>query len=57
VNEPTAADIVIALGGLIADDLDSPNPTCVLCTHSPCDCPPFGTPEYFALVNRRHGKP
>jgi hypothetical protein len=56
VNEPTAADVVTALGGIIAADLDSPNPTCVLCTHSPCDCPKFGTAEYIALVNRRHGK-
>jgi hypothetical protein len=55
VNEPTAVDVVTALGGIIAADLDSPSPTCVLCTHSPCSCPPFGTAEYVALVNRRHG--
>jgi hypothetical protein len=29
---------------------------CALCQHSPCDCPPFGTPEYFALIDRRHGQ-
>lgn len=29
---------------------------CALCTHAPCDCPPFGTPEYLALVAERHGK-
>jgi hypothetical protein len=29
---------------------------CVLCEHAPCDCPPFGTPEYFALVDRLHEK-
>ena len=29
---------------------------CVLCGHAPCDCPPFGTPEYFALVDRLHGR-
>lgn len=52
----TAADVVTALGGIIAADLDSPNPTCVLCTHSPCDCPPFGSDAYIALVNRRHGR-
>jgi hypothetical protein len=29
---------------------------CALCTHCPCDCPPFGTPEYFALIDARHGR-
>jgi 8-oxo-dGTP pyrophosphatase MutT (NUDIX family) len=29
---------------------------CVLCGHTPCDCPPFGTPEYMALVDRLHGR-
>jgi hypothetical protein len=29
---------------------------CALCLHCPCDCPPFGTPEYFALIDRRRGK-
>lgn len=52
----TAADVVTALGGIIAADLDSPSPTCVLCQTKPCKCPPFGTPEYIALVNRRHEK-
>lgn len=28
---------------------------CALCQHAPCDCPPFGTPEYFALLDRVHG--
>ncbi|MEV6604730.1 hypothetical protein [Kutzneria sp. NPDC051319] len=51
----TAADVVTALGGVIAADLDSPCPTCVLCQTTPCSCPPFGTTAYFALVNRRHG--
>jgi len=52
----TATDVVTALGGIIAADLDSPNPACVLCQTGPCSCPPFGSPEYIALVNRRHGK-
>lgn len=30
---------------------------CVLCTHAPCDCPPFGSDEYFALIDRRHTSP
>lgn len=29
---------------------------CALCGHAPCDCPPFGTPEYHALIDRRHGR-
>lgn len=27
---------------------------CALCGHTPCDCPPFGSPEYFELIDRRH---
>lgn len=54
-SKSNAVAIVESLGGIIANDLDSPSPTCVLCTHRPCDCPPFGTAEYFALLNRRHG--
>jgi hypothetical protein len=29
---------------------------CALCERCPCACPPFGTPEYFALLDRRHGR-
>jgi hypothetical protein len=29
---------------------------CVLCSAAPCACPPFGTDEYFALVEQRHGR-
>jgi hypothetical protein len=29
---------------------------CVLCLTAPCSCPPFGTPEYFALIDARHGR-
>lgn len=29
---------------------------CVLCGLAPCDCPPFGTPEYFALLDKLHGR-
>jgi hypothetical protein len=36
--------------------LDASAVRCVLCSHAPCDCPPFGTPEYFALVDRLHGR-
>ena len=36
--------------------LDASAVRCVLCGHAPCGCPPFGTPEYFALVDRLHGR-
>jgi len=29
---------------------------CVLCEQAACMCPPFGTPEYFALIDYRHGR-
>ncbi|MFI6388693.1 hypothetical protein [Nonomuraea sp. NPDC050540] len=29
---------------------------CALCQHAPCDCPPFGTDEYYALIDARHGQ-
>ncbi|MGI5247745.1 hypothetical protein [Dactylosporangium sp. CA-139066] len=29
---------------------------CVLCTHTPCDCHPSGSPEYFAALDRLHGR-
>ena len=29
---------------------------CVLCGRCPCGCPKFGTPEYFAMFKRLHGK-
>jgi hypothetical protein len=29
---------------------------CVLCRLAPCQCPPFGTPGYFALTDAAHGR-
>ncbi|MFG1753672.1 hypothetical protein [Streptosporangium sandarakinum] len=29
---------------------------CALCEQAPCACPEFGTKEYFALIDRRHGR-
>lgn len=29
---------------------------CALCKKAPCECPPFGTPEYFELIERVHEK-
>ena len=36
--------------------IDASAVRCVLCGHAPCDCPPFGTPGYLALVDRLHGR-
>lgn len=44
------------LDAYAAGQVDASEIRCALCTHAPCDCPPFGTPEYFDLVNRRHGR-
>ncbi len=62
VNDPV--DAVNTLGALWSDDferyaageLEVTQVRCVLCQEAPCDCPPFGTPEYMALVDRRHGR-
>ena len=37
--------------------LDASRVRCALCTHAPCDCPPFGSAAYFALLDRVHGRP
>lgn len=44
------------LGAYAAGEIGVSQIRCALCTHAPCDCPPFDTPEYFALLDRRHGK-
>ncbi len=55
-------EILNDLGAKWSPDLDDwldgriAVPTCVLCGKKPCECPPFGTPEYFALVNKVHGR-
>lgn len=36
--------------------LDISRVRCALCQHAPCDCPEFGTPEYFALIDARHDR-
>jgi hypothetical protein len=36
--------------------LDASRVRCALCQHAPCDCPEFGTPGYFALIDARHGR-
>lgn len=58
----TAKEVLDKLGAKWSPDFDAyasgevSNPRCVLCTESPCDCPEFGTPEYMALLDKRHGK-
>lgn len=36
--------------------IDATQLRCVLCGHAPCDCPPFGSDEYFALLRKVHGR-
>jgi hypothetical protein len=43
-------------GAYASGQLDASRVRCVLCEHAPCDCPPFGTAEYFALMDARHGR-
>ena len=58
------AEALRSLGALWSPDfdaytsgeLDASQVRCALCTNCPCDCPPFGTDEYFALIDRRHGR-
>lgn len=60
-----AVEVVNALGAVwspdmdayLAGEIDAGEMRCALCQHKPCQCPPFGTPEYLLLVERRHGRP
>jgi hypothetical protein len=58
----TAKEALDQLGAQWSPDFDAyasgkvSTPRCALCRKSPCECPEFGTPEYFALLERRHGK-
>ena len=53
-----------AMGARVSPDLDAyaagQKPAhavqCVLCGEAPCNCPEFGTDEYFALLDKRHGR-
>lgn len=61
---PDPAAVLAALGAVWSPDfgayargqLDASAVRCVLCGQAPCDCPPFGTPGYLALVDRLHGR-
>lgn len=65
MSEPiTATDTVNELGALWSSNFDdyaagrieAHQIVCVLCETSPCTCPPFGSDEYLALMDRRHGR-
>jgi ADP-ribose pyrophosphatase len=43
-------------GAYASGQIDAAAVRCVLCGQAPCGCPPFGTPEYLALVDRLHGR-
>ncbi len=61
-SDPVAA--VARLGAIWSPDfdayasgqLDASRVRCALCGHAPCDCPEFGTPAYFDLIDARHGR-
>lgn len=60
----TAHEVLDELGAKWSPDMDAfrvgkvdlGQMRCALCTKKPCECPEFGTPEYFALIDERHGK-
>ncbi|RBQ17800.1 hypothetical protein DP939_23360 [Spongiactinospora rosea] len=37
-----------------AGELEAKDVRCALCELAPCACPPFGSPAYFELIDRRH---
>ena len=64
VPDPGPAGALAALGAVWSPDFDAyasgqlpaGQVRCALCLHRPCDCPEFGTPAYFALIDARHGR-
>ena len=42
-------------GAYASGQIDPGAVRCVLCGLAPCGCPPFGSPAYFALLDRVHG--
>lgn len=44
------------LDGYVSGEMDVSQLRCALCANAPCTCPEFGTPEYFALIDARHGR-
>ncbi|WP_157408153.1 hypothetical protein [Actinomadura atramentaria] len=37
-----------------AGEIPLENVRCALCHKSPCECPEFGTPEYFTMLDNAH---
>lgn len=62
--DKTPTEAVDSLGAIWSPDFDAyasgemplQGVRCALCLQAPCECPPFGSDEYFALINRRHGR-
>lgn len=60
----TAREVLDQLGAKWSPDFDAyasgemdlSKVQCALCEKNPCECPEFGTDEYFALIDRRHGR-
>ena len=44
------------VGAYAAGEVTVSQVRCALCGRAPCDCPEFGTPAYFTLVDARHGR-
>lgn len=44
------------VGAYAAGEIGITQIECALCETAPCDCPEFGSSEYFALLDRRHGR-
>jgi len=42
-------------GSYASSQLDISQVRCALCEMAPCQCPPFMSDEYVALVKRLHG--
>lgn len=63
-RKETATEKVNKLGAKWSADFDAyasgrksaAQVRCVLCGKAPCGCPPFGSPEYRALVDKLHGR-
>ncbi len=61
-DEFDPVDAVDGLGAVWSPDFDryaggdTAQIRCALCRQSSCRCPEFGTAEYFAMLERRHGR-
>jgi hypothetical protein len=44
------------LNAYASGELDASRVRCALCQLAPCQCPPFGSAAYFAMLDRVHGR-